>query len=124
MKKNSLVVCDDVSVLPSELGGFGCFANRDFKSGEIIEKGIVYRLNNVDGNINPHLFTWDNERTLFVGASGCLPWYNHSDTPNIKKVGDLNKDTLDIVALRDIKQGEELCNRYISKPWRECFQSF
>lgn len=124
MNKKSLVNCNDVSVLPSKLGGFGVFANRDFKKGETIEKGIVYRLINVDGNINPHLFTWNDERTLFVGASGCLPWYNHSDTPNIKKVGDLKNDTLDIVALEDIKAGDELCNRYISKTWRECFQSF
>jgi SET domain-containing protein len=102
--------------------GYGVFARRDFKKDEIIEFGMMYRLKNVDGNENPHLFTWSDDRTVWAGASGCIPWYNHSDIPNIKKVGDLINDTMVIVALRDIKKGEELYNTYFSSKWRECFK--
>jgi len=102
--------------------GYGVFARRDFKKDEIIEFGLMYRLKNVNGHENPHLFTWSDDRTVWAGASGCIPWYNHSDIPNIKKVGDLINDTMVIVALRDIKKGEELCNTYFSSKWRECFK--
>lgn len=102
--------------------GLGVFALFDFKKDEIIEYGIMYRLKNVDGNENPHLFTWSDDRTVWAGASGCIPFYNHSDNPNIKKVGDLINDTMKIIALRDISKGEELCNTYFSSKWRTCFK--
>ena len=102
--------------------GLGVFALFDFKKDEIIEYGIMYRLKNVDGNENPHLFTWSDDRTVWAGASGCIPFYNHSDNPNVKKVGDLINDTMTIVALRNISKGEELCNTYFSSKWRTCFK--
>jgi SET domain-containing protein len=115
------VDCSNVYIDKSKYG-LGVFARRDFKKDEIIEFGLMYRLKNVDGNENPHLFTWSDDRTVWAGASGCIPWYNHSETPNIKKVGNLEKDTMVIIALRDIKKGEELCNTYFSSKWRACFQ--
>tara|TARA_Y100001963_G_scaffold153195_1_gene239508 strand:+ start:2329 stop:2700 length:372 start_codon:yes stop_codon:yes gene_type:complete len=102
--------------------GLGVFAESDFKEGEVIETGIMYRLNNVDGNENPHLFTWSDDKKTWAGGSGCLPFYNHSENPNIKKVGDLPNDKMKIVALRDIRKGEELVSKYFSKKWRTCFK--
>ena len=41
---------------------------------------------------------------------------------NMKKIGDLQNDKMIVVALRDIKSGEELVSRYYSASWRKCFQ--
>ena len=119
MKK--YIDCDHVYVDKCTYG-LGVFANKDFNKGEIIEKGLMYRLVNVDGNENPHLFTWSDDRTVWAGGSGCLPYYNHSSSPNIQKKGVLAEDRMDVVALRYIKRGEELVGTYYSSKWRECFK--
>lgn len=114
------VKCDKVYVDKCEYG-YGVFAKDDIKEGDVVEKGLMYRLINVDGNENPHLFTWSNDKSVWAGGSGCLPFYNHATTPNIKKIGDLEKNIMTIVALKDIKKGEELRNTYHSHKWRKCF---
>jgi len=104
--------------------GLGVFAKKDFKEGEIIEKGLLEIIKGVDGNINPHLFTWSDDRKTWASGSGCLPYYNHSDNPNIIKKSNLDKNTMEIFALKDIPKGTELRNKYFSKKWRTCFQDF
>ena len=116
--------CDKVYLDKDKWGGYGVFAREDIFKGDIVEKGLMMRLVNVDGNENPHLFTWSDDKKVWATGSGLLNYYNHSDIPNIKKVGDLKKDTMEIIALRDIKKGEELCNTYMSKNWRKCFLDF
>ena len=118
---NTFVDCSKVHVKNGKYG-YGSFAAVDCKKGEIIETGVMMRLKNVDGNENPHLFTWSDDRTVWAAGSGCLPFYNHSETPNVKKNGDLPNDTMTIVALRDIKAGEELMSAYFSRKWRTCFE--
>tara|TARA_Y100000590_G_scaffold460901_1_gene621300 strand:+ start:963 stop:1334 length:372 start_codon:yes stop_codon:yes gene_type:complete len=119
MKK--YIDCQKVYVEKS-IYGLGVFAESDFKEGEVIETGVMYRLNNVDGNENPHLFTWSDDKKTWAGGSGCLPFYNHSENPNVKKVGDLPNDKMKIVALRNIQKDEELTSKYFSKEWRTCFK--
>ena len=114
------VNCSKVNVNKGQYG-WGVFANNDYKKGEILETGLMMPLVNVDGNENPHLFTWSDDRKKWASGSGCLSFYNHSNDPNIKKIGDLKNDIMTIVALRDIKQGEELFNTYFSANWRLCF---
>jgi SET domain-containing protein len=104
--------------------GYGVYARDEISKGEIVERGLMCRLINVDGNENPHLFTWSDDKTIWAAGSGCLPFYNHSDNPNIEKKGDLKNDTMVIYALKDIKKDEELVNTYFSKKWRKCFQEF
>ena len=120
---DTVVYCSGVYVKKAT-HGFGVFARRDFSAGDVIERGIMYRLVNVDGNENPHFFTWSDDRKGWAAGSGCLPFYNHSDIPNIVKKGDLKNDTMTIYALVDIKKDEELMNTYFSKQWRACFQDF
>jgi SET domain-containing protein len=116
-----LVNCAKVYVGKSPYG-LGVFARQQIKSGEIIETGLMYRLVNVDGNENTHLFTWSDDRKTWAAGSGCLPYYNHaSEEPNMKKIGDLNNDTMIVVALRDIEKDEELVSTYYSAKWRKCF---
>lgn len=120
IEKMGLINCSKVRVDKSEYG-LGVFANQDIKKDEVIETGLMYIVNNVDGNKNEHLFTWSDDRKVWAGASGCIAWYNHTNEPNIKKKGDLRNNKMYIIALRDIKKDEELRNTYYSAKWRECF---
>lgn len=120
-KSMGLVNCSKVYVSKT-VYGLGVFAHNHIKSGEIIETGLMYRLVNVDGNENPHLFTWSDDRKTWAAGSGCLPYYNHtSGEPNMKKIGDLPNDTMVVVALKDIERDEELFSQYYSASWRKCF---
>ena len=104
--------------------GWGVYTDELIPKGTLIEKAVMIRLNNVDGNENPHLFTWSDDRTVWVHGTGLTPFYNHSDNPNVIKKGDLSNDILEYFASRDIKAGEELVGEYYSKKWRKCFTSF
>lgn len=116
-----LVNCSKVYVEKSQYGR-GVFARQNIAQGEIVETGLMMRMVNTDGNENPHLFTWSDDRKTWAAGSGCLPFYNHtSGEPNIKKCGDLQNDTMIVVALCDIKAGEELVSQYYSASWRKCF---
>jgi SET domain-containing protein len=118
-----LVNCSKVYVDKCKYG-LGVFAKNQIKSGEIIETGLMNRLVNVDGNENPHLFTWSDDRKIWAAGSGCLPYYNHtSQEPNMRKIGDLINDTMVVVALRDIQPNEELVSAYFSASWRKCFNN-
>lgn len=116
-----LINCSKVYVSDSKYG-LGVFAKKFIKKNEIIETGVMYRLVNVDGNENPHLFTWSDDRKTWAAGSGCLPYYNHtSGEPNMKKIGDLQADKMIVIALRDIEKDEELVSQYYSASWRKCF---
>jgi SET domain-containing protein len=104
--------------------GYGVFAKVAIKKDEVVEIGLMTRIKNVDGNENPHLFTWSDDRKVWASGSGHLPFYNYSDEPNCIKKGDLPNDKLKVLAIRDISVGEELTSTYYSKKWRKCFQSF
>jgi len=117
-----LVNCSKVYIDNSPYG-YGVFARHNLKQDEIIETGLMCRMFNTDGNENPHLFTWSDDRKTWAAGSGCLPFYNHtSKEPNMKKVGDLQNDKMLIVAVKDIKAGEELVSQYYSASWRKCFK--
>jgi len=121
-KNMGLINCSKVYVDVCKFG-YGVFAKQDISKGEIVETGLMCRMINVDGNENSHLFTWSDDRKTWASGSGCLPFYNHtSNEPNIKKIGDLVNDKMTIVALKDIKKGEELYNTYYSASWRKCFK--
>lgn len=101
----------------------GVFAAQDFKKGDIIEIGIV-RIVDIDGNYNPHVFTWSDKipnKTWAIG-SGCSTFYNTSLTPNTKMNRNFDNNTFTIEAITNISKGEELFHKYKSLKWRTCFQ--
>ncbi len=121
-EKMGLINCSKVYIGKSKYGN-GVFAKEDINQGDIIETGIMMRLVNVDGNENPHLFTWSDDKKTWAAGSGCLPFYNHtSEESNIKKIGDLKNDIMTVIALRNIKKDEELVSKYYSANWRKCFK--
>ena len=104
--------------------GWGVFTKLKINKGQLIERAIMYKLVNVDGNENPHLFTWSDDRKTWAAGTGFTPFYNHSESPNVIKKGDLINDVLEYYASRDINVGEEIVGAYFSKKWRKCFQKF
>ena len=117
----SLVDCSKVIVKNTNTMGLGAFINQNIKRGDLIEKGIVRRID-TDGHKSPYLFTWSEDRTVWAFASGCATFYNTSLDPNTRFVRNYITDTFKIYAQRDIKVGEELTYKYKSLEWRECFQ--
>ena len=117
----SLVDCSKVIVKNTNTMGLGAFANQNIKRGDLIEKGIVRRID-TDGHKSPYLFTWSEDRTVWAFGSGCSTFYNTSLDPNTRFVRNYITDTFKIYAQIDIKVGEELTHKYKSLEWRECFQ--
>ena len=117
----SLVDCSKVIVKNTNTMGLGAFINQNIKRGDLIEKGVVRRID-ADGHKSPYLFTWSEDRTVWAFASGCATFYNTSLDPNTRFVRNYITDTFKIYAQRDIKVGEELTYKYKSLEWRECFQ--
>lgn len=120
---SGLVDCSKVSVKESNLldGGHGAFANQIIKNGDIVEKGLVRKID-FDGHKSEYLFTWSEDRTEWAFASGCATFYNTSLSPNTKMIRDFYNNTFTIYAIRDINIGEELTHTYRSLEWRECFK--
>ena len=118
----TLVDCSNVIVDISryENAGLGVFAKHDIKKGAMVEKGVA-RVIHCDGNEDPFLFTWSEDRTKWAFCSGCAPFYNTSLTPTTKMERDFENNTFVIYANTDIKKGDELTHTYSSLKWRHCF---
>ena len=120
--QESLIDCSKVEARPDAWGGVGVFATQRIPKGELVESGVVQRLP-VDGNLCPYVFTWSEDRSVWATGSGCSVFYNASldGMENTSMTRNLNDDTFQIYALRDIEIGEELTHLYKSIEWRSCF---
>ena len=127
-----MIDCSKVYVTTSSLSTKdnifnGAYARKDIMKDEIVEKGLMSRLNsdNFDGMNNPHVFTWSDSipNRTWAFASGCATFYNTNlpENANVKMVRYFEEDRFEIVALRDIKKDEELTHTYKSLKWRTVF---
>ncbi len=115
----NLVDCSKVIVKECKYG-VGAFAAVDIRKDELVEKGLIRRIE-VDPNDNQYVFSWNEDNTIWAVASGCLTFYNHSENPNTKVIKNFEEDTIEVIAIRDIKKGEELTHLYKGR-WRKCFK--
>jgi hypothetical protein len=109
--KEEQVMIEDVSVRKSGIGqfedGLGVFANREFKKGEIVIKWNLKALSQEEYNK-----LTEYEKNNFCHKRNGIQYYypiperyvNRFKNPNV--VPDFEKEAN--IALRDIKQGEEL----------------
>ncbi|MEO5375601.1 MAG: SET domain-containing protein-lysine N-methyltransferase [Alphaproteobacteria bacterium] len=112
--------------------GRGVLAGEDIAKGELIERSPVLIIPDADrAGIDPsiiftYIFMWEHdtvEEDLYKhkGRAGIALGYtsllNHSYTPNADFVRHIDHDYLDIVALRDIKTGEEITIDYQMTLW-------
>ena len=118
---DSLIECSKVIVKKTDTKGLGAFASITILNGELVEKGVIRRID-IDGNHNPYIFTWSDDKSIWGFGSGCATFYNTSLDPNTKMIRNFDDDTFEIYAIRDISNGEELTHKYRSLGWRDCFK--
>ena len=86
----------------SPIHGFGIFTTVNIKLGEVFYKIPTTEIFNSPKNRRAHL----NGKWIYDNV--VLNWVNHSCNPNTK----LDDDPLALVAIRDIKEGEEITCDY------------
>jgi len=113
---------DLVTVQKTQSKGLGIFAIRDIKKNEVITefRGPVVTVPEFDGipeEVIDHLFNIGVDKYIMAREPAVRT--NHSCDPNAGIVGDVQ-----LVAMRDIKAGEEVTFDYsmiIADPWvMEC----
>lgn len=106
----------NVFVQPSPVHGLGVFAAKDFSSGEIIEKCPLLKLDVHEKNplLVDYRFWWevDGKRMFYVLALGYGSLYNHSNQPIAYFINNHKDFTIDFIATREIKKGEEILIDY------------
>jgi len=115
-----LIDCSNIIVRQTIHKGLGAFARNKIPKGKLVEKGIIRRID-YDGNENPYLFTWSDNKDVWGFASGCATFYNTSKDPNTIVNRYYDGDRFEIYAIKDIDKNEELTHIYKSLEWRKCF---
>jgi uncharacterized protein len=98
--------------------GFGVFASKDFKKGEIIERCPIVILSEKDSEhiqstiLDDYQFAWGEDEKEGAICFGYGSLYNHHPDPNAEFDMDYAHRWIVFKALRDIKKGEEICTSY------------
>jgi SET domain-containing protein len=98
--------------------GFGVFASKDFKKGELIEKCPVLILSNKDSEtiqstlLDDYQFAWGDDEKEGAICFGYGSMYNHHPNSNAEFDMDYAHRWIVFKATRDIKKGEEVCIDY------------
>src|SRR5215831_4651384 len=102
--------------------GRGVFARRDIPKGQLIERSPVIvvpreQWTTIEHTIlSNYVFDWgENEEDAAV-ALGYVSIYNHSYTPNAELTECLDDGIIEVSALRDIGEGEEILVNYNGSP--------
>jgi SET domain-containing protein len=96
--------------------GRGIFAARNFKRGEVIERCPVLVLPRKDylllkgTELRNYYFMWGKSTSAICFGYGSL--YNHSYEPNATYRKRIKEKTIDFIAIRSIKRGEEIAVNY------------
>ena len=106
----------------------GVVAVRDCAAGTELERSLVIFVPDRDlverddppTVFDEYLMYWSDEpdREVVMGT-GLLMIYNHSSSPNVELEDGPDADTMSVIALRDIKAGEELTYDYDTELWFE-----
>ena len=98
-----------ISVQKSTTHGYGVFADKNIKKGELIEECYVLLARGKDKPLENFYFDGDGKYVLLLGY-GCI--YNHSDEPNADYVISMKRRVARIKAERNIRKGEEIFISY------------
>lgn len=109
-----------IYIAKSSIHGYGVFANELIKEGQIIEETPLLDLKIQKGEVTSLLidyrFNWPQgsganwEKQVIPWGYGCL--YNHSDNHNAIWRSNLQNETFEFVAIRDIQKDEEIFTYY------------
>lgn len=98
--------------------GRGVFAAAEFSESDLIEICPIIKLSQEDRikihetHLHDYYFLWGKDHSEAAIALGYGSLYNHSDRPNAEITLDLDKETIDIISLKDIKVGDEITIDY------------
>lgn len=116
--------CTKLQVKKSQIGGYGVFAAKDIKEGDILEEAIFVRTGYrskelMHDELRQILYTYpcDCDDCKYRGrylvlASGFINLYNHSEPPDVKFDWFLKKRFIRVSAIRDIEKGTEVFHNY------------
>ena len=103
----------------TEKYGRGIFASRNIKKGEFIEEAPVIIIPKNEWKkmrecvLSNYIFRWEEDKALALGY-GSL--YNHSFTPNASYFTNIENQSVDFYAMKDIGEGEEIRVNYNGDP--------
>lgn len=107
--KRSLFL-NNVIVKKSKLHGYGVFAGKNIKKGELIEECyMIVSRKGGDKALDDYYFDINGKNGVFLGFGSI---YNHSDDPNADYNFNEKKKIVIIKADRTILKGEEICISY------------
>jgi SET domain-containing protein len=108
-----------IYVSKSDIHGYGVFASTFILEGEVIEECPIFDLNIPKGEPSEVLidyrFNWPQGTEFWdkqVIAWGWGSLYNHSNTPCASWRSNIQNQTFEFFALRDIKPNEEILVYY------------
>ena len=102
-------------------GRVGVFAAAPIKAGTVLERCRIIVTKAAappgDGLWDYALQSpWDDSESLICLGGGVM--YNHGDNPHVKHVhADRRRQTVDVVAVRSVRPGEELLMDYGERFW-------
>lgn len=99
-------------VKKSSLHGYGVFADKTFKKGEIIEECYIVMSSGGDRRLEDYYFDVNGRYGIFTGF-GII--YNHSEDPNADYIINAKRKLVTIKAERTIRKGEEIFISYGDK---------
>jgi uncharacterized protein len=108
-----------IGMKKTEKYGRGIFAIRNIKNGELIEEVPVIIIPKIEWKLmrecvlSDYIFRWGEDKALALGY-GSL--YNHSYTPNARYVTNIENQSIDFYARKDIREGEEIMVNYNGDP--------
>jgi hypothetical protein len=109
-----------VYVAKSKIHGWGVFASELINDGEIIEETPIFDLQMKKGESSPLLvdyrFNWPQgsggnwDKQVIAWGYGSI--YNHSNEPNATWVSNLENETFQFIATKQIQVDEEIFTYY------------
>lgn len=99
-------------VKKSSLHGYGVFAGKTFRKGEIIEECYIIMTRGGDKTLQDYYFAVNGRYGLFTGF-GII--YNHSEDPNADYIIKAKRKLVTFKAVRTIHKGEEIFISYGDK---------
>jgi SET domain-containing protein len=105
-------------IAPTTDRGRGVFTREPIAAGSIIEVAPVIVMSAADREkidqtlLHDYIFEWGEDKSQCCMALGYVPVYNHSYEANCEYEMDYEANTITIITVRDIREGEELCINY------------
>jgi len=106
----------------SEGRGRGVFTTQNIEEGDIIEVCQIILIPKHQlpvihkTKLHDYYFLWGEDLSESAIALGFGSLYNHETYPNANFILDLENETIDIFAIRQISEGEEITLNYHGEP--------